>query len=486
MERGGRKSTGRGLDQQPLFGEGPRPARRRTLTAVTDESASAKPARTVHVELVELLRLAGPVVIARLGIMTMGLTDAIVVGHYSARELAFQALGWAPTATILTTAVGLLLGVQVMTARLVGEGRRHATGAVLRRGIVYAFWIGVVSTAVLILGGPLFMRSIGLEPALAAGASKALVVFCLSLTPYLISVAATFYLEALSRPMPGMWAMWIANAVNLGLALLLVPGVLGLPAMGAVGSAWASFGARTALMVAVLVYIWRMKDARELSVFDKPADDRAAAAEQRRVGYGGGTSYFVETAAFTSMNLVAGWLGAMAVASYSVVLNVAAVIFMVPLGLSTATGVLVGRAYGARDAADVQRAGWTGLAVTGVFGATLSLLVWRLAPAIAGVYTRDAVLLALAAPAMALYCVGLTADCLQVVAANALRARGDVWLPTATHILSYAVIMVPLAWFLAHPMHLGLMGIVGGIVIASLISAGCLLTRFLVLGRRGL
>lgn len=445
------------------------------------------PARGVFpAELPELLRLAGPVVVARLGIMAMGLTDAIVVGRYSAEQLAFHALGWAPTATILTTAVGLLMGVQVMTARYVGEGRRSQTGAVLRRGVVYSFWIGVASTLALLVLGPLFMSSIGLDPHLAAGANRALVIFTLSLTPYLVSVAGTFYLEALSRPMPGMWAMWVANAVNLVMAIVLVPGLFGLPAMGAVGAAWASFAARAALMAFVLVYIWRMTDARELGVFDKPADTRADACEQRRIGYGAGISYFVESAAFAGMNIVAGWLGAMAVAGYTVMLNVAAVVFMVPLGLSAATAVLVGRAYGARDPAGVRRAGWTGIGVAVVFGIGISALIWPLAPLIASAYTRDPVLIALAAPAMLLYLLALTADCTQVVAASALRARGDVWLPTGTHIISYAVVMCPLAWFLAHPMGWGLSGIVWAIVGSSLLAAGFLLTRFWMLGRRGL
>ena len=80
----------------------------------------------------ELLKLAWPVVMARLGIMTMGLTDAIVVGHYASRELAFHSLAWAPSSVVLTTAVGLMMGVQVMTARLLGEGRKNEVGAVLR------------------------------------------------------------------------------------------------------------------------------------------------------------------------------------------------------------------------------------------------------------------------------------------------------------------------------------------------------------------
>src|ERR1700759_3206206 len=81
----------------------------------------------VRTELAELLKLSGPVVISRLGIMAMGLSDAIVVGRYSATQLGYHALGWAPSSVAVPMAIGLLTGVQVMTARRIGEGRRAET-----------------------------------------------------------------------------------------------------------------------------------------------------------------------------------------------------------------------------------------------------------------------------------------------------------------------------------------------------------------------
>src|ERR1700753_47350 len=99
----------------------------------------------VRTELAELLKLSGPVVLSRLGIMAMGLSDAIVVGRYSATQLGYHALGWAPASVAVTMAIGLLTGVQVMTARAIGEGRRHETGVVLRRGLRSALWVGLGS-----------------------------------------------------------------------------------------------------------------------------------------------------------------------------------------------------------------------------------------------------------------------------------------------------------------------------------------------------
>ena len=438
----------------------------------------------VRTELAQLLKLSGPVVVSRLGIMAMGLSDAIVVGRYSATQLGFHALAWAPTSVVVTMAIGLLSGVQVMTARAVGEGRRSETGAVLRRGLSYSLWIGLISAGVLALFGPIFLHSIGLEKSLADGATPPLLIFSLSLPVYALSVSTASWLEGLSRPGPFAWAMWIANAVNLAIDLVLVPGAFGLPALGAVGGAWATTGARTFLAVAMLGYIAVMPEARALGVFSKPPRDRAAESEQRRIGFGAGASNFFEVAAFASMNIIAGWIGGLAVAAWAIVLNVAAIVFMVPLGFSTGAAVRVGRAYGARDSVGVVRAGLIAFGVTGIFGGLISLIIWPNAALVASAYTGNPMTLAIAVPALALSCLMYFPDSLQVVTAQALRARGDVWLPSGTHLTSYIAIMMPLAWWLAIPRGMGIMGMVWAVVIASVVSAALLLARFWQLSLR--
>ena len=430
----------------------------------------------------DLLALAWPVVLARLGIMTMGLTDAIVVGNHSGEQLAFHALAWAPTSIVLTTAVGLMMGVQVMTARMLGEGRRHEVGAVLRRGTAYALQIGVVSMIALIALGPWLMRHAGLADGLGEGAAPALIVFALSMPAYLVSVAAQFFLEALGRPKPGMWAMWIANGVNLLLNLVLVPDLLGIGQSGAAASAWATFGARTALAVFLVIYILRLPEARALGVFAKPQRDLTAEREQRKVGYGAGSSYFIEVGAFAAMTFIAGQLGAVETTAWTIALNVSAIVFMVPMGLSAATAVLVGRAYGAKDGDGVMRAGLVGIGVVTALSLVIALIIWPTADILASAYNRDPVLLAVAAPALALTALFFVADAIQVVAASANRAAGDVWWPTIMHFVAYSLIMMPLGWWLAHA--IGVNGLVWAVIIASLVSAVLLTGRFVRIARR--
>ena len=112
------------------------------------------------------------------------------------------------------------------------------------------------------------------------------------------------------------------------------------------------------------------------------------------------------------------------------------------------------------------------------------LVVWPCVRLIAGAYTADPATLALAVPAMLVACLMFTPDALQVVVAQALRARGDVWLPTGTHMVSYFGVMIPLAWLLAVNAGWGIRGLSAGIVVASVVSAGLLLIRFRMLRTR--
>jgi MATE family multidrug resistance protein len=299
---------------------------------------------------------------------------------------------------------------------------------------------------------------------------------------YLVSVAAQFFLEAMNRPRAGMWAMWIANGVNLALNLLLVPDLLGIGLDGAVASAWATLFARTSLAVFLILYILRLPEARALGIFNRPKRDLPAEREQRKIGYGAGSSYFIEVGAFAAMTFIAGRLGAIETSAWAIVLNVTAMVFMLPMGLASATAVLVGRAHGAGDGRGVLRAGLVGIGVVTALTLMVALFVWPGAPLIASAYNRDPALLAVVVPALVLTTLFFVADGIQVVSASANRAAGDVWWPTIMHFVSYTAIMMPLGWWWAH--EIGVNGLVWAVIVASLVSSVLLTGRFVRVARR--
>jgi len=430
----------------------------------------------------EMMRLAGPNVLSRLGVMAMGLTDAIVVGRHSAAELGYHSLGWAPTVTVLVAGIGLLMGIQVLTARQIGAGRPHLTGAVLRRGLAYAFWIGLGSTVLLVGLGPPVIGLMGLDPLLVERASAVMIIFSASLIPYLLADAVWFWLEGHGRGAVPMTAMWIANIVNLVLALWLVPGTSPFPVQGAEAAAWVTLVARLSLLAMLAGYVLWWPGSRRFGVFERPAPDPEAAREQRRIGYASGISFAIEGGSFSGINFIAGQLGVLVVAGWAIVVNVAAAVFMVPLGIATATAVLVSRSVGAGRLAGVKRAYAMGMQLALGVLAALSVLVFLDAELLARAYTGDAALLALVTPALVIACFFFVADGAQVVSAQALRARGDIWWSTGMHLLSYVMIMLPLCWWLGIARGGGLDGILWGVVIASLVSGVALSWRWVALG----
>jgi MATE family multidrug resistance protein len=440
-------------------------------------------------ELAELARLAAPMVVARAGVMTMAFVDTIMVGRFAARELAYQSIANAVMGPLLMAMIGLLLGTTVMTARALGAGRPAECGAVWRRSLPYAAMLGLGAAAVCACG-EWVLRLLGQEPALAAGGGAVLLVFGLGAPALLVFLATSFFLEGLKRPWPGMLVTLAANALNLVLNWLFVWGGFGLPALGAVGSAWSTTLVRVAMAACLVAYVWTMRDGERFGV------RRAAPGawrdwrwrdwrEQRRIGYGASVAVAVEAGAFCGLSLYAGWLGILPLGAYGILLNLISIVFMVPLGLAAATSVRVGAAEGRQDGAAAKRAGWLGLAATAAVLLPFVVLFMLAPESLARLYAADPALVAVTAGLIGIATVLLLPDGGQVVMAHALRARGDILAPTLLHVVSYVVVMLPLCWALAFPMGRGVGGLVEGAAVASVVAVAVLAGRFRLLGVRG-
>lgn len=438
---------------------------------------------TQHV--VELTRLAVPMMVARAGMLIMALVDMTMVGHYSTPELAFQSIGQAPVATLFVTGLGLMMGTSVMAARFYGAGQLHECGMVWRRAVPYALIMGGVMLAIC-LAGPTILRFLGQPEALAIGGGRVMLVLGLGMPAAMIYTACSFFMEGIKRPMPAMILMVFANLLNVLINWLLVYGHWGFPELGAVGSAWATTGVRCFLALSMLVYIMRLREREKFGLLGNTNARRgwAAGREQRRIGLAAGISFAVESGAFSAVSIYAGWLGEVPLGAIAITINILALVFMAAVGLSSATAVRVGIAMGRRDWPDVALSGWVGLGSTIFLSMIAGVFIWMFPEALISLYSDDLVLRAVALPLVLLMIWVLAADGAQTVMSNALRSRGDVHPPTFMQAFSYLVVMLPLCWFLAFPLGRGAEGLMEGILVASLVAATILTARFYWLARQ--
>jgi len=431
-----------------------------------------------------LFHLSWPVIMSRLGVMLMAVMDTIVVGQYSSAQLGFmmlaQSVFWVPA----VTGMGLLMGIQVKTSHYLGSGDLHRIGAVFQRGIAYALVLGMAFTTLLLLAGFGFLGLV--EPVeMAHGAQLPLAIFAVSMPLFLLSIACTQFLEALGRTRDVLMATLLANGLNVVLLLAFVTGFdfPGLHLAGAVGAATATLVARSALGIGLFVYVVSLKQTKPFGLLEKQETDHQGAVDQRHVGYATGASYFIEVSAFAGMTLFAGRLGETSVAAWAVILNFASLVFMVPMGLSAGCSVLVGKAFGAGDKAGIARTGQVSFLATAGFMIMVVLCVLTLKDTLAGFYTHDIGVLTQVRDGLLLSCCFYLPDGLQVVAAQALRARRDVLVPTVIHYLSYGFIMLPLGYVFCLALNWGVQGLVGAVIVASLMSGTFQTCRFLWLDK---
>ena len=451
-------------------------------TAARPERLDAPP-RGLRARVREMVRLALPQIASRSGMLVMAVVDTAMVGRFAANELAYQSLGNAVTIPLFVTSLGLLLGTLVMTAKTLGSGRTEKLGAVWRRATVYAVVLGTICMVIAFTGEWVLVVT-GQSEDLVRGGGEVVRVLALGLPFMMIYLASAYFLEGLKRPVAPMVFMIIANLFNVLFNWMWVYGNLGFDAMGAVGSSWATTSMRILLAAVIVAYVWNLHDREALAIRRKAEGGWRDWADQRRIGYSAGGSHLIESTAFAAQSFIAGLLGALALAAYSIAFQVLALIFMTAVGIGAASAVMVGHAWGRGDTAEMSRAGWTGLGLNTIAMSFFGVLVVAFSPHLAQGFAKDPALIELATPLIAFISLLLIFDGGQAVLSHVLRGRGETWFPVVAHTVSYGVILLPLAIVLALPMGRGVMGILEAILIASVVALCVLAWRFHRLAKR--
>jgi MATE family multidrug resistance protein len=263
---------------------------------------------------------------------------------------------------------------------------------------------------------------------------------------------------------------------------VLIFGNLGFPPLGAVGSAWGTSLSRWFMMASLLVLGWPLLRS-SLRPLRRDALDPAPLLRILRGGGPIGAQQWLECGVFGAAGLPMGWLGTIAVASHHVALQLAALTFMIPVGVAQATGVIVGQAVGSDDPEGARRAVGGGLVIGVGFMSVTAVLFLTLPGLLARAFSADPDVVALAAVLLPIAGVFQVFDGVQVVAAGALRGVGDTRVPMILNLVGFWFVGLPVSALLGFTMGVGPRGIWWGLAIG--IGVVALLLTFRVERRFG-
>jgi multidrug resistance protein, MATE family len=440
-------------------------------------SPSIPPAR-LRQELRDTLVLAAPLVLGQLAAIGMNVIDAMLAGHFSAPTLAAVAVGTSVWSLVIVAAIGVMLALPPSVAQLLGAGEHARIGALFRQALWLAIVLGLALLVAVRHATPL-LRAIGIDAAIITDTSRFLRAISWGAPALTGYFALRGLSEGLALTRPTMYFGLLGLVALAPIGYVFMYGGLGLPARGAEGSGIATAGVLWLQFIAFATYIALRRRYRPYAPFVRfDAPHPRAILELLRLGVPMGVAVFMEASLFVVTALLIGSLGADAVASHQVAINVASVAFMLPLGVAMATTVRVGLAVGRCDDAGVRYAGYIGIGVS-LLTQTLSCLAMALLPRqIAALYTDDPPVIALAAQLLLLAAIFQFSDGIQVTANGALRGLKDTTVPMLITTFAYWGVGMPVGGWLAFHAGMGARGMWIGLAAGLSVAAVLLFARF--------
>ncbi|MGJ4896595.1 MATE family efflux transporter [Bradyrhizobium oligotrophicum] len=460
-----------------------------TSTAGTDHAPPpAAPTPSLALDLWETVRLAAPMALTQLSQIAMMSTDLAFIGRLGGDAVAAAALAGTVYFVGSTFGMGLMSAVAPLAAQAFGA----ADAGLVRRALRVGLWAGLfiaLPIMLIALNGEIILLALGQAPDVAHLAQDYLAGLAWGIAPMLWFLALRSFMGAVNRPEPVLWITLAAIPLNALLVYPLLYGHWGFPQLGLTGVGLATSTVNLGTFLAGLWFAALRPPFRDYHVLARLGRiDWRLMRQLLIIGAPISLSFLLEYGLFSAAAILMGLISTAALAAHQIALQITAILFMVPFGISMAATVRVGHAAGRNDAAGVRRAGLMamslGLGLAMLFTLGIVIARYDIVQLFLGAGIADAE--ATAALAAMLLLIGTTffiTDALQTIAVGALRGIKDTRIPLLLAVLGYWLIGFPASYALAFHTALGATGIWIGLSVGTAIYAALLVLRFLRLSR---
>lgn len=432
-----------------------------------------------------ILRLGIPIAIGQLGVIIMGFADTMMVGRYSTEALAAASFVNSVFNLITFLLMGYSYGLTPLVSSLFGRGKHREAGTTLAQAVVCNLLF-----ALLLMG----LMGVG--------------YFCLDRMgqpPHLLPIVRPYYLcvmwsipflalfnvmrqftDGITETATAMWALLAGNALNVVGNFLLIYGVGPFPELGLTGAGLSTLFSRVVTAAILLAVLWLRPRYETFREGIRKADYTAQSLHHiNRQSLPIALQMGTESGAFTFSGIMAGWLGAVDLASFQVMVTIGMLGFLLYYSFGAGLSIRVATFYGAHDEVQLRRATRAGQHILLGMAAISSLIFLLLGKTLVQSFTTDPAVITLCMgliPPLILYQLG---DAMQICYANALRGTAHVMPMMWIAFFSYLVVNIPIAYLLAFTLGLGSQGLFLAFSCGLFVAAFLFYNRYHAVVRRG-
>jgi len=373
--------------------------------------------------------LAGPVIGENCLETLLGIVDTLLLAGLGAVAIAGVGSALQVMFFLISALSALAIGSAVLVAQAIGAGDTERAGQVGRQSLIWSVLFSIpLAVSGYLLSGPI-IGLFGLEPQVAQIGVQYLQVTMGTVVVLVALFIGGGVLRGAGDARTPLWVTALANLVNMPLAYGLIYGHFGLPALGPVGSAWATFVARALALVLLLAALWRGRNGVTISGGGGWRPDFSVARQVLGIGIPAALEQVLATSAFLALALVVARLGTDVLAAQRITFNALSLAFLPGIGFGIAATALVGQSVGARRIAEGAAAARVATRWAMIWMSAIAVLLIIFAPQVFALFTSDAVVIAAGVPGLRVLALTQPFWAVLFVQAGALRGTGNTRFP---------------------------------------------------------
>lgn len=404
-----------------------------------------------------ILLLAIPMVLEMVLESLFAVVDVFWVGRLGADAVATVGITETLLSLVFAIGIGLAMSTTAMVARRIGEKDKEdaAISAVqaIVLGIVISLGLGIPAG----LAAPKLLGLMGASPAIVAVGSGYARVALGGCGAILMLFLNNAIFRGAGDASMAMRLLWVSNIINLVLDPCLIFGWGPFPRMGVTGAAMATCIGRS---IGVLCQFWLLlRGTERIHILGRHLRlNFGVLWRLMRISFAGILQFAISNASWIGLVRIVSLFGGEAVAGYTVAIRIVIFFILPSWGLSNAAATLVGQNLGAKRPDRAEQAVWrTGL-YNVIFLGSIGVIFIIFATPIVKLFVQDPAVVPIAAMALRTFSCGNIGFAYVMVMLQAFNGAGDTMTPTIVNLFGFWVLLLPLAYWLAVPMHMGAEG----------------------------
>lgn len=421
--------------------------------------------------------LAWPVIGENLLETLLGIVDTLLVAGLGTAAIAGVGSSLQIMFFVLAALAALSVGSSILVAQAVGARDLARASRLARQSLLWSVLLSVPLALVGYgLAGPI-IGVFGMEPDVARIGVDYLQVTMATVVVLVALVIGGGVLRGAGDSRTPMVVTAIANVVNVALAYGLIYGHWGLPALGAVGSAWATFIARALALLLLLRVLWIGRNGVGIAGIGTWRPNWSVARQVLGLGVPAAVEQILMSMAFLVLTILVAGLGTDTLAAQRISISALSFSFLPGIGFSIAATALVGQSIGARNPRAAADAASVATLWAVIWMSAIGVLLLVFATPIMRLFTAEPDVIRIGAAGLRVVALTQPAWAVGIVQSGALRGTGDTRFPLIVGAVGIWSAVL-LAWLILNVFGGGLPAVWAAFLITSPVTAFLSWRRF--------